>query len=320
MKFHAASSMSQADTIVRIPKRRSHHRVKNAVLYRNTLLYLLMRGGLFAVEHLPIRGVVRLIGCLSPYIFRREARLAQEHLRLTLPHLDPVKTTRRMFVHFSESIWELSRLHQSVPALDAAARRILDEALAEKKGAIFVTGHVGNWEMLGQAIAAAGYPISTIAKPFYDPRVTRWLHEWRARHGLKIVWRDQNSGKAILRALRSNQLMAFLIDQDTKTAGDYVPFFGRPAFTPTTPAALALRTGAPLIFSWHHRRGKRHQITIERIIFARSGDRQRDIVALTALLTARLETVIRTVPEQWVWMHRRWRRSNRENSPLIMSI
>jgi len=274
-----------------------------------------MRGGLFAVERLPIRGVVRLIGCLSPYIFRRQARLAQEHLRLTLPHLDPVKTTRRMFVHFAESIWELSRRHQSVPALDAAARRILDEALAEKKGAIFVTGHVGNWEMLGQAIAAAGYPISTIAKPFYDPRVTRWLHEWRARHGLKIVWRDQNSGKAILRALRSNQLMAFLIDQDTKTAGDYVPFFGRPAFTPTTPAALALRTGAPLIFSWHHRRGKRHQITIERVIFARTGDRQRDIVALTALLTARLETVIRTVPEQWVWMHRRWRRSNRENSP-----
>ena len=317
--------MSQADAIVRIPKRRSHQRVKDALLYRkallyrNALLYLLMRCGLFAVERLPIRGFLRLIGCLSPYIFRREARLAQEHLRLTLPHLDPVKITRRMFVHFSESIWELSRLHQSVPELDAAARRVLDEALAEGKGAIFVTGHVGNWEMLGQAIAAAGYPMSTIAKPFYDPRVTRWLHEWRARHGLKIIWRDQNSGKAILRALRSNNLMAFLIDQDTKTAGDYVPFFGRPAFTPTTPAALALRTGAPLIFSWHHRRGKRHQITIERVVFARSGDQQHDILALTALLTARLESVIRTVPEQWVWMHRRWRRSNPEESPLIAS-
>ncbi len=273
----------------------------------NTLLYLLMRGGVFAVERLPLRGFIRLLGCLSPFIFRREARRAEEHLRTTLPELDAVKTTRRMFVHFSESIWELSRLRRWVPNLDAQARRVLNEAVAEGKGVILISGHVGNWEILGQAIAAAGYPIATIATPFYDPRVTRWLDKWRTQHGLKILWRDGNSGKAILRALRSNSLMAFLIDQDTKTTGDYVPFFGRPAFTPTTPAALALRTGAPVIFCWHHRRAKHHQITVERLQYDRSGNRQHDVLALTALLTARLETVIRAAPEQWVWMHRRWR-------------
>jgi Kdo2-lipid IVA lauroyltransferase/acyltransferase len=292
-----------------LPVRRS----RAAKRLKNTLLYGLMRAGVFAVERLPIRGFIRLLGCLSPYIFRREARLAQEHLRATLPHLDAVKTTRRMFVHFSESIWELSRLRLWVPKLDAQAKRVLDQALAEGKGVVFITGHVGNWEILGQAIAAAGYPIATIAKPFYDPRVTKWLDKWRTQRGLKILWRTQNSGKAILRVLRSNNLMAFLIDQDMKTAGDYVPFFGRPAFTPTTPAALALRTGAPVIFCWHHRRGKRHQITVERVIYGRTGDRQRDVLALTALLTARLENVIRAVPEQWVWMHRRWRTVRQES-------
>jgi KDO2-lipid IV(A) lauroyltransferase len=271
------------------------------------LLYGLMRAGVFAVERLPVRGFLRLLGCLSPYIFRREARLAREHLRATLPHVDPVKTTRRMFVHFSQSLWELSRLRRWVPELDGQARQVLDDALAEGKGAIVISGHVGNWEILGQAIAAAGYPIATVATPFYDPRVTRWLDKWRTQRGLKILWRDGNSGKAILRALRSNQLMGFLIDQDTKTAGDYVSFFGRPAFTATTPAALALRTGAPVIFCWHHRRRKNHQITIERIDYERTGDHGRDTLALTALLTARLENVIRTAPEQWVWMHRRWR-------------
>jgi Kdo2-lipid IVA lauroyltransferase/acyltransferase len=271
------------------------------------LLYGLMRAGVFAVERLPVRGFLRLLGCLSPYIFRREARLAREHLRATLPHVDPVKTTRRMFVHFSQSLWELSRLRRWVPELDGQARQVLDDALAEGKGAIVISGHVGNWEILGQAIAAAGYPIATVATPFYDPRVTRWLDKWRTQRGLKILWRDGNSGKAILRALRSNQLMGFLIDQDTKTAGDYVSFFGRPAFTATTPAALALRTAAPLIFCWHHRRRKNHQITIERIDYERTGDHGRDTLALTALLTARLENVIRTAPEQWVWMHRRWR-------------
>ena len=279
---------------------------------RNTILYGLMRAGVFAMERLPMRGFIRLLGCLSPYMFRREARLAQEHLRATLPHLDAVKTTRRMFVHFSESIWELSRLRLSVPDLDTQARQVLDQALAEGRGVIFITGHVGNWEILGQAIAAAGYPIATIATPFYDPRITKWLDKWRTQRGLKILWNEQNSGKAILRVLRSNNLMAFLIDQDMKTAGDYVLFFGRPAFTPTTPAALALRTGAPVVFCWHHRRGKRHRITVERVVYGRTGNRQRDVLALTALLTARLEKVIRAAPEQWVWMHRRWRTVQRD--------
>ena len=217
-----------------------------------------------------------------------------------------------MFAHFAESIWELCRLRKSVPSLDGDARRILDEVLAERKGAIVISGHIGNWEILGQAIAAAGYPIATIAQTSYDPRVTAWLNEWRTRRGLQIVWREGNSGKAILRVLRNNGLMAFLIDQGTETAGEYVPFFGRPAFTPTTPAALALRTGAPVIFCWHHRRGKLHKITFERVRYVQTGDNKQDVLALTTELSTRLEAAIRAVPEQWVWMHRRWRKFSRK--------
>jgi Kdo2-lipid IVA lauroyltransferase/acyltransferase len=274
---------------------------------KNTLLYWLMRIGLFAAERLPVHGLLRLLGRLAPFIFWRESRRAESHLSTALPDLNARQIVHQMFGHFAESLWELSRLDKLVPPLDAAARRVLDEALAEGKGAVLISGHVGNWEMLGQAVAAAGYPIATIAAPFYDPRVTQWLQQWRARYGLKILWRDQNSGKAILRVLRSNQLMAFLIDQDTKTTGDYVPFFGRPAFTPTTPAALALRTGAALFFCWHHRDETGHQINIERVLYGQRDADSSAILSLTALLTARLERVIRTAPEQWVWMHRRWR-------------
>jgi KDO2-lipid IV(A) lauroyltransferase len=163
-----------------------------------------------------------------------------------------------------------------VPPLDDATRKVFEEALAQGKGAIIISGHVGNWEMLGQAIAAAGFPVTTIATPFYDPRLTHWMNDWRTQLGLKILWREGNSGRAILRVLRQNELMGFLIDQNTKTAGDYVPFFGRPAFTPTIPAAISLRTGAPVIFCWHQRRGKKHRITAERLSFAETGDRAAD--------------------------------------------
>src|SRR5512145_3001961 len=106
-----------------VPRWRTGQRVKN------TLLYMAMRAGLFAVERLPLRGFIRLLGCLSPYIFRREALRAQKQLRAILPDLDAAKTTRRMFVHFAESIWELSRLRLEVPELEAPARQVLDQAL-----------------------------------------------------------------------------------------------------------------------------------------------------------------------------------------------
>jgi KDO2-lipid IV(A) lauroyltransferase len=277
---------------------------------KNSILYGLMRGGLKAADLLPLRGVLRLLGCLAPYMFRREALRAQAQLSAALPQLHAAKTTRRMFVHFAESIWEVARLHRCVPALDAAARRVLDEVLAEGKGVILITGHIGNWELLGQAIAAAGYPIATVAKPLYDPRITQWLEKWRTVHGLQIIWRGRNNvGKAMLRVLRRNSLMAFLIDQDTRPPGDFVPFFGKPAFTPTVPAALALRTGAPVIVCWHHRHGKRHRITIERVRYVPTGDTKHDALALTALLTERLECIIRAAPEQWVWLHNRWEKS-----------
>lgn len=294
-----------------VRRRRSRVRRRRLQKLKNTCLYLLMRATAGALQHLPLRGFIRLVGCVSPFIFRREARRAEAQLRRTLPYLDAPKVTRRMFVHFAESLWELTRLRSSLPVLDQSTREVFDHALAEGRGAVVISGHVGNWEILGQALAAAGYPLTTIATPFYDPRITQWMNNWRTQFGLKILWRERNSGKAILRVLRRNELMAFLIDQDTRTAGDYVPFFGRKAFTPTHPAALALRTGAAVIFCWHQRRGKQHRIRAERLRFDRSGDRERDVLTLTALLTARLEQVIREAPEQWVWMHRRWRTKRR---------
>ncbi len=277
---------------------------------KNDALYGLMRVSFRAAQLLPLRGLLRLLGCLAPHIFFRAAQRARRQLKSVLPQLDSVKLTRRMFVHFAESLWELSRLHRSVPELDDGARQVLDSVLAEGKGAVVISGHIGNWELIGQAIATAGYPIATIAKPLYDPRVTRWLQKWRTTRGLQIVWRDEgNAGKTILSVLRRNSLMAFLIDQNTKAAGDFVPFFGRPAFTPTMPAAIALRTGAPIIFCWHHRRAKRHKMTFERIYYTPTDDRKQDILKLTAMFNERLERAIRQAPEQWVWIHARWGQS-----------
>lgn len=285
---------------------------------KNDALYGLMRLGFKATELLPLRGFLRLFGRLAPYMFVSAARRARHQLQTFLPDHDAVKLTRAMFVHFAESLWELSRMQRWVPELDDNARRVLDAVLAEGKGAMVITGHIGNWELLGHATARAGYPFATVAKPSYDPRITRWLDSWRSSCGMQIVWSDEaNPGKTILSVLRRNWLMAFLIDQNTKAGGELVPFFGQPAYTSTTPAAIALRTRTPVVFCWHRRCGDGHRITFERLNYTPTGDRQRDILALTARFNERLEQAIREAPEQWVWLHQRWGdRDSNQPAPL----
>jgi Kdo2-lipid IVA lauroyltransferase/acyltransferase len=130
----------------------------------------------------------------------------------------------------------------------------------------------------------------------------------RRRFGMEIVYQDESPRK-LLRALRDGKIVALLADQDVpRLDGVFVPFFGRPAYTPTGPAALAVASGAELVLAHTLRVGRdRHRLVVtEPIAFDRS-DRDRAILEGTRAWCAMLERVIREHPEQWVWMHRRWR-------------
>ena len=115
------------------------------------------------------------------------------------------------------------------------------------------------------------------------------------------------SAREILRFLRQGGLLGILIDQDTKVAGWFVPFFGRPAFTPRAAGDLAAHLGAPMIFGCAHRvaRGM-HRVVLRRIDVARTGDRDADSLALTAAATQAIEKEVQKSPAEWVWMHPRW--------------
>ena len=279
--------------------------------YKNHLLYGLIRLLFGEVQLLPLRvatAIARLLGHLAPHLARRDTARAQRHVQqaLQLPRQQARRLTRAMYVHLAQNAVETAHLDKLDIVLPQAAKDTLDAALAQGKGVVAVTGHIGNWELLAQAVAQSGYPISTVAKPLYDPRLTAWVNTWRTARGLQIIWRGQNP-KAMLRVFRQGGILAFLMDQDTKVPGAFVPFFGRPAFTPTAPAILALRTGAPIVVGFHRRVGSTHTLTIEPHPFVANGDFEQDMIELTAQLTARLENIIRAAPEQWVWLHKRWR-------------
>jgi Kdo2-lipid IVA lauroyltransferase/acyltransferase len=254
-------------------------------------------------------------GFAAYYLLRRERTRAVTHLTMAFKENSPSwarRTARRSFVHLGKALLEVmmitpGRLARTV---DVQGLENLRTAISRGKGVIFVTGHIGNWELMGHAVAAV-HPLSVVAAPIEPEQVNDMIVNLRAGMGVRTVLRTRpGAAKELIRIFRENRILGILIDQDTDVESAFVDFMGRPAWTPTAAASMAIKFGAPVIFGYDHRTaGDRHSITIEGPVdLIRTGDVEKDVVANTAMLTQKMEGAIRKAPEQWVWMHRRWRR------------
>ncbi len=284
--------------------------------------YWALRAAAFGIGRLPAGMAGRLGDALGAVAFRLapgERRKALDSLAIAFP--DKSESERRAvalgcFRHLGRCAFELACLSKTPDSLDswiewpAADRQRLERAVAQGRGVVLATGHVGNWELLGQCLARSKIAaLSAVAKQTTDPRLTTWVSGLRAEGGLRSLWRGgDGAAKSILRALRSGEILALLIDQDTNVQSVFVPFFGRLAATPRAAADLALRTSAPVVVAFCQRKPDgAYRISIDEVSFEPTGEREVDVVSLTARLTARIEEAIRRAPAQWVWMHRRWK-------------
>jgi Kdo2-lipid IVA lauroyltransferase/acyltransferase len=286
---------------------------------RNAVLAGALRGAGRIVAILPVPVALALgrgLGRVAHWLLRTPRRLACEHLALALPELadaERQRVVRDMFRHAGMAFVEIAlwpRLRETdYVRIDPAGLRVFDEAVAVGRGVIATTGHVGNWELLAAAIAHRGYPATVVARRVNDPRFDALVADMRAAAGLRVLDRDDPRFAHALRTeLADGRVVALLIDQDTRGAGIWVPFFGRPARTPAGAAVLALRARAECVAVSIERRPEGgHLIRFSRV--ERGEGRTRgDIEALTARMTAAIEAQIRRNPVEWVWWHRRWRR------------
>jgi len=255
-------------------------------------------------------------GWLAWSLAPRHRRAALEHLALAFP--DRPRSWHRAvgrasFVNLGRSALEVliaDRLDLArAVQLDPDSLAALRAAHAEGRGIVALSCHVGNWELLARRVGLEGIPIATVAREAQDPRLTAILERTRQESGIASLWRgDSGAIREMIRRVRAGELVAVLIDQDTDVAGHFVPFFGRDAFTPRAPADLAIRTGAAVIFARIHRVAPTvHRAAISRLTLPASGDRDADARALTEAATSAIEDHVRSHPEQWVWMHARWR-------------
>jgi KDO2-lipid IV(A) lauroyltransferase len=194
----------------------------------------------------------------------------------------------------------------------------LDDAMSKGRGAVMVTGHIGNWELGGAYIASRGIPLDAIVRGMANPLFDAYINHAREEMGIAVV-HDSEAVKRTPRSLRAGRAVGFVADQGVLgLASTFVPFFGRPAKTPRGAAVFALRFGVPVIFVIALRKSNgRFRLILERIEAQRTGNMDRDVDAIVAGFTARLEHWVRVAPSQYFWQHRRWRRQPPDTPPEL---
>jgi len=176
---------------------------------------------------------------------------------------------------------------------------------------IFLSGHFANWEMMPILGHQVGLDTAAVVRPPNNPYVAQWVADRRRVNGPATMIGKHNAARPMLAHLRSGKMLCMLVDQKLRE-GIAVPFFGRDAMTTPAPAALALKTGARIVFAANRRLpGARFHVTVfPALDFTPSGDDAKDVQALTAAITARIEDMVRADPGQWLWIHNRWSERN----------
>ena len=271
------------------------------------------------VSVLPMQVVRRIgagLGRIAYCVDRTHRRTALENLAAAFPskrERERRALARAMFAHFGSLLLELLKFANYTPAqmrdaveLEGEERAL--QAYAQHRGVLFFTGHFGYWEIHAIAEPLHGAPISVLARPLDNERLNEMLERIRTRTGNSVIYR-QGAVRKVLRELAANHGVALLIDQHLHTPDAvYVDFFRRPAATTSALAALALRTGAPVIpvFALPLPRG-RYRLVYEHPVDPPRADTADAVRDFTQRCTDVLEMYVRRHPTLWLWMHRRWR-------------
>lgn len=222
---------------------------------------------------------------------------------------------KQCFDHMAKSAMEIMFFFDKPALLKSQVRfegrEHLDAALARGKGAILVSAHFGNFPLMLGKLAAEGYTVSGIMRPMRDARTDRMFNEKRALMKIKTICSQPRTTcvETTLRYLRNNELVFIPMDQNFGTSGVFVDFFGTKAATATGPVVLAQRTKAALLPCFIVReKGDTHRLIFEPALeLAEGATSQETLVLNVQKITDIIERYIRAYPQEWGWIHRRWK-------------
>lgn len=220
---------------------------------------------------------------------------------------------RRVFANLVRILFEIGWAYRSSPREVVRHIRFdglihLHQAYRKGRGVMVLTGHLGNWELLSDAAGMLGYPINVIYRPLDFKPLDRFFEHLRGRSGARLFSKARAMRK-VLRSLQNNELVGILLDQNSvRRAGVFVDFFGKSACTNKGLALIAQKTRSPVVPIFLVREDDKYRMVMgPEIPLVLTGDKNRDTAENTRQFNRVLESMIRRYPEQWFWVHRRWK-------------
>lgn len=194
---------------------------------------------------------------------------------------------------------------------------VVELLLKRNQGLIMLTGHYGNFEILGYVLATLGFPTASVARPLDNRYVSQWLFGVREKHGQKVIAK-KGATEEVIEVLEKHGAVGFVADQNAGSKGLFVDFFGRKASTYKSIGLLAMEYQVPVVVGYARRLGKRFrfQIGMQDIIWPADWKQQDDPLRyITQRYTKALEEVVRKDPGQYWWIHRRWKSRPKGEAP-----
>jgi Kdo2-lipid IVA lauroyltransferase/acyltransferase len=268
-------------------------------------------------------GVARTLYALLPNL----RRTAEFNLRLAFP--DATHVQRQAVIH--SMVRNLGWMAAEFARLPRYTKKNIEEVVILEghenflaghrrgKGVLYLTGHIGGWELSSFAHALYGFPLHYMARPLDNARVDALVNRYRCLSGNRPIFKNE-SARALLKILRDAGTVGILADQNTMPEeGVFVDFFGTTACTTTGLARVALHTDAAVVpgYAYWDAEIRKYRLHFEPAVeLIRTGDAERDIFANTQKFTKVIESIVRKHPEQWVWLHARWKTRPKGEPPL----
>jgi len=286
------------------------------------LEYLAFRFAFALLAAMPLRLALRLgarLGTLWYLVDARNRRIALFNLGIAFPERSD-RERRRIFRascrNLGRVVVEFCHLRRLQPEQLADIVRFADRAAWERAieragqtGVIILTAHFGNFELLAYLHGLLGHPVTLVHRPMHNPLFDAAITAIRGAAGTRLI-KKKAAAKEALRALKQHAILVIPSDQNqTRSFGVFVDFFGLSACTTPGAVRLGMLTGAPVlpVFLVREDEGPRHRIEVlPEVTLVSTGDREADIRANTQRCTAVIEDMIRRYPEQWIWFHKRW--------------
>jgi len=288
---------------------------------RSRLEYALAWCAVKAIGALPrplARGVGIAIGQTIYVLHGKLRRVGMRNLTLAFPEKSPRergRIVRRVFTSLGRQFAEVCLFPRYTrenvsKTVTYDGFENFDRASQRGKGVLFLTGHVGGWELSAFAHSLYGHPLHFVMRPLDNPYLDALVRRYRTMHGNTPILKD-DPVRELLRAMKQGATVGILMDTNmTPPEGVFVDFFGIPACTASGLARIALRTDAAVVpgFTIWDPVLRKYRLRFDPAVqLIRTGDNDADIVANTALFTKVIEDVVRRYPDQWLWVHRRWK-------------